>query len=592
VKVDREERPDIAQVYMNSVHLISGRGGWPLNIIALPDGRPVFGGSYFPKNQWMTLLSRIHTIYQEDPDQIIEQAKAITQGVRNLNDFKIAEEVAEFRIDIVKSIVENWKQNMDFDWGGHLGAPKFPIPVGLQFLLHYYAHTQDEHVFRFLKVTLDRMAQGGIYDQIGGGFARYSVDGYWKVPHFEKMLYDNGQLVSFYCMAYRLMKDKLYESIVRETLAFVERELMSPEGGFYSALDADSEGEEGKFYIWETEEVDSLLGDRADLIKAYYSLRREGNWEDGKNVLFRNVMDDVFASQHNLSNTRLSEILSDAKQEMFRARSKRIPPAVDTKILTAWNGIMLKGFVDAYRVFDEHHYLEVALKNGEFLVRNMLSNDHHLDRSYKDGGSSVNGFLDDYAFIIDAFVGLYQATFDEKWLTRADQLMRYTLNHFFDGNRGLFYYKSDLDPELIARNIEISDNVIPASNSVMAHNLFVLGHYFAKGDYIDKSRIMLSHLKKKLQEGGVYYANWSRLILRFVAPVHEVAIVGQGSFEKRKALDHHYLPNIILLGSTGDSVLPLLEHKFQPGKTMIYVCQNKTCQQPVTNVEDALKQLR
>ena len=346
VKVDREERPDIDQVYMNSVHLISGRGGWPLNIIALPDGRPVFGGSYFPKNQWMTLLSRIHTIYQEDPDQIIEQAKAITQGVRNLNDFKIAEEVAEFRIDIVKSIVENWKQNMDFDWGGHLGAPKFPIPVGLQFLLHYYAHTQDEHVFRFLKVTLDRMAQGGIYDQIGGGFARYSVDGYWKVPHFEKMLYDNGQLVSFYCMAYRLMKDKLYESIVRETLAFVERELMSPEGGFYSALDADSEGEEGKFYIWETEEVDSLLGDRADLIKAYYSLRREGNWEDGKNVLFRNVMDDVFASQHNLSNTRLSEILSDAKQEMFRARSKRIPPAVDTKILTAWNGIMLKGFVD------------------------------------------------------------------------------------------------------------------------------------------------------------------------------------------------------------------------------------------------------
>ena len=591
IKVDREERPDIDQVYMNAAQLMSGRGGWPLNVIALPDGRPIYIGTYFPKDQWKSLLSQTVDIYKQDYDKVIEQAEGVTKGLQRIDILKVAEQIPDFYIDDLHTIVRTWMNRMDPEWGGEQSAPKFPMPAGLRFLLDYAAQTQNEGVLRMVKLTLDRMALGGIYDQIGGGFARYSVDGYWKVPHFEKMLYDNGQLVSLYSTAYQLTKEPFYKEIVYETLRFIGREMTSPDGGFYSSLDADSEGEEGKYYVWTIDEIDGLFGDEADLVKSYYSMRREGNWEDSKNVLFRSERDEDFASRKHMKVKSLQNNIEKAKQKMFEARSGRRPPAVDDKILVSWNALMLKGFVDAYRAFHDADFLESALKNGNFIVRNMLSEDNRLNRNFKDGISSVNGFLDDYAFTIAAFVALYESTFDETWLYKANDLLTHTLTHFFDPDQGLFYYKSDLDPELIARNMEVSDNVIPASNSVMAHNLFLLGHYLSNEDYIVKARRMLSAVKPRLVTGGAYYSNWSRLMLRLVMQVYEVAIVGEDCFEKRKELDHHFLPDMILSGSIGESLLPLLKDKFKPEETTVYVCRDKVCQQPVSEIEDALLQM-
>lgn len=592
IKVDREERPDIDQVYMNAAHLLTGRAGWPLNVIALPDGSPIYAGTYFPKMQWMSILSEIYRIYMESPGQIEQKAQEVTRGIQRMGLFSADQDFSDFKLDDLHGVVRNWMKSVDFTWGGHRGVPKFPMPVGLQFLLHYYYTTRDEQVLRAVKVTLDRMARGGIFDQIGGGFSRYSVDSYWKVPHFEKMLYDNGQMVSLYSAAYLMMKDELYKSVVYGILEFVKRELMSPEGGFYSALDADSEGEEGKYYVWREEEFDVLFGDQADLIKAYYGVSSEGNWGASKNVLFREEDDATFASRMLLGIDELQRTIGEAGEKLMAIRSRRIPPSVDTKILTAWNGMMLKGFVDAYRTFHESQYLDVALKNGHFIVGNMLSEDHRLNRSFKDGKSSVNGFLDDYCFTIDAFIALYQVTFDETWLERAGHLLDYALRHFFNPDKDLFYYKSDLDTELIARNVEVSDDVIPASNSVMAHHLFTLGHYFSNEDYIEKARRMLGKLKSQLTDGGAYYANWSRLMLRIVTPVYEVAIAGEDCLEKRKEMDKYFLPGMILLGSSGESQLPLLKNKFKPGETTIYVCKDKICQQPVNEVADALARMK
>jgi uncharacterized protein YyaL (SSP411 family) len=605
IKVDREERPDIDQVYMDAAQLLTGQGGWPLNALALPNGKPIFAGTYFPKQRWVMVLKKLYELYRTDPKQVEQQADSLTNGIRGAGAITFNSTSAEFDPGLPDQIVANWMKMMDFEWGGERRAPKFPLPTGYRFLQTYHYLTLKgvgnpalgKKAMEAVKVTLDRMAMGGIYDQVGGGFARYSTDAEWKVPHFEKMLYDNGQLVSLYAYAYQLTKDPLYKTVVYETLEFVERELTSPETpkggrGFYSSLDADSEGEEGKFYTWTKTEIQTLLGKEAQLIIDYANVTGSGNWENGQNILFRTRPDKVFAEEKKISLEQLQERVARAKEQLMAARSKRVRPGLDDKILTAWNALMLTGYVDAYRVFDEERFLACALENAEFVVNNALNDNGRLNRNYKNGKSTINAFLDDYAFTIQAFIALYQATFAEKWLYTAEGLLKYTLAHFYDSKSGMFYYTSDQDPGLIARKMEIPDNVIPSSNSRMAVNLYLLGEYFYNEDYIKKSKQMLNNVKADMERNGPYFANWALLMTYFIHPLAEVAIVGDEWKTRRKELDRYYLPDMILMGGRTAGKLPLLEDKLIQGQTTIYVCKNKACLLPVTGTPQALNQLK
>jgi len=591
IKIDREERPDIDQVYMNAVQLLTGSGGWPLNVIALPDGRPIYGGTYFPKKDWISMLTQVSTFVKENPDKAEQQAQSLTEGVKSSELIYAVTENADFKTDDLNTIFSNWTKNIDYTNGGHNRAPKFPLPVGYQFLLHYNYLTKNKDALKAVETTLNKMADGGIYDQIGGGFSRYSTDAFWKVPHFEKMIYDNSQLVSLYASAYQATKNPYYKTIVYETLNFIERELTSEKGAFYSSIDADSDGEEGKFYVWTKSEIQNILGENANLVIDYYSVTNNGNWENGTNILHKTKDDKSIAQKYKITENELLLKITEAKKILLKARSKRIRPALDDKIITAWNGLMLKGYIDAYRVFDEPKFLISAKRNAEFILKNSKKADYRLDRNFKNGTSTINAFLDDYAFTIDAFIALYQATFQEKWLIEAQQLTAYSIAHFYDTKSGMFFYTSDLDPGLIARKMEISDNVIPSANSQMAKNLFVLGQYFYKDDYLEKSKKMLSNVKQNALTGGVYYANWDILMAWFASEPYEVAILGEHYLKERKAFDRYYLPNVFLSGGKNEGTLELLKNKFIKGQTTIYACRNKVCKLPATEVKKVVLEI-
>lgn len=591
IKVDREERPDVDQIYMNAAYMINGSGGWPLNAIALPDGRPIFAGTYFPKDNWVKILDYFVKSYEEDRSELESQADKITEGIQQIEMVPFQPEPATFVADDLNTLFASWKGVLDYEKGGKITkANKFPMPSNWAYLLRYHSLFGNEDALKAVNVTLESMANGGIYDHLGGGFARYSTDPDWHVPHFEKMLYDNAQLVSLYSEAYQYKPNPLYKQVVQESLEFVERELTSPEGGFYSSLDADSEGEEGKFYVWTKAEVASILEEEeATFFNAYYNVTPKGNWEEHKNVL--RVLKDkkTVATKLGIPVEELEQVLEGAKAKLMAVRDERVRPGLDDKILTGWNALMLKGYVDAYRVFGEQKYLDAALKNANFLVKNAIQSDNRLNRNYKDGKSSINAFLDDYSLLIEAFVSLYQATFDEQWLYKAKDLAEYAIAHFHDDDSKMFFYTSDQDAALIARKMEITDNVIPSSNSSMAKALFYLGTYFNKEEYLQMSEQMLTNVKADLQEQAPFYSNWAILMTHFVKTPYEVAIMGEDFAAKRAEMDQHFLPNAFLLGGNSEGTLELLKSKLVEGKNRIYVCQNKVCKFPVEEVSKAVE---
>ncbi len=591
IKVDREERPDVDQIYMTAAYITTGRGGWPLNAIALPDGRPVFAGTYFPKESWLQVLHYFTETFRNEPQKLYEQADKITQGIRSIDQMIPTTNTPVFTEQLLHEIWNNWQSKIDYKWGGRNGAPKFMMPNNWDYLLRYYHISKNEKVLQAINTTLNRMAQGGLYDHVGGGFARYSTDEKWKVPHFEKMLYDNGQLVSLYSKAYQLTKNEYYKEIVEETLNFTQREMTDASSGFYSSLDADSEGEEGKFYVWTTEELDFLWGSNSKMLKAFYNIKPNGNWEH-TNVLFNTIDKTDFAKDHNIDLNELNTLLNKSKSILLQEREKRIKPGLDDKILTSWNALMLKGYVDAYRAFGDASYLKSALKNAHFLVNNQLQNDGRLNRNYKKGRSTINAFLIDYSLTIEAFIALYEVTFDETWLNLSQKMATYTLEHFYDDKSKMFFYTSDIDDPLISRSIETDDNVISASNSSMAKVLFLLGKYFYNDTYVEISKQMLNNVLDKVTSNGPFYANWSTLLSWFIYEPYEVAILGKDAEKVRKEMDEHYLPNVFFLGGEKEGNLALLKNKLNKGKTTIYVCQNKVCQLPTTKVGEALKQIR
>ena len=591
IKVDREERPDIDQIYMNAAYLITGNGGWPLNVLALPDGKPFFAGTYFTKEKWIMVLNYFIDIKHNNPSELVSQADKITTGIKSSETVVLNTETIILEKSSLVGIFNGLKPHIDFKKGGINRAPKFPMPSAWEYLLHYYSVSNDQDALDAVLSTLDNMSSGGIYDHIGGGFSRYSTDENWHVPHFEKMLYDNAQLVTLYSHAWQLTKNPEYRRVVYETLEFIENELTSPEGGFYSSLDADSDGEEGKFYVWTKKEVESVLGKEASLFIDYYNITENGNWENKKNILYRKLSDNEVRQKFNIDARELLTRSEISRRTLLKVRNERVNPGLDDKILTSWNALMLKGYVDAYRAFGKNEFLEAALKSADFLTKNAISQNNAITRNYKNGKSSIPGMLDDYAFTASAFISLYQATFDEKWLYRAKELTDYALLHFFDNPSGMFFYTSDDHSDLIARKMEIADNVIPSSNSEMAMNLYLLGKYFDNESYTLKAREMLNSVQKDLPGNIYYYSNWGILGIHFIHPLHEVAIVGEDWDSIRKTIDNSYLPDAIFLGGRDEGTLSLLKNKLVPGKTTIYVCVDRACKIPVNTAEEALRQI-
>ena len=587
IKVDREERPDIDQIYMSAVQLMTGRGGWPLNCICLPDQRPIYGGTYFRKNDWVSLLFNLADFYKTKPTEAEEYAVKLTDGIRQYESIQFNSEQAAYTKDDMETIVNNWLRYFDKKEGGMGSSPKFPMPNNWQFLIRYAFLMKDESIAQQVKLTLHKMAFGGIYDHIGGGFARYSVDGRWHVPHFEKMLYDNAQLLSLYSEASVWQFDPLYPKIADEIITFTKRELTSPEGGFYSALDADSEGVEGKFYTFTKAEIEEILGNDAELFCIYYNVTDDGNWEEEHtNVFFRKESDQQLAEKLGLTVIELTSKIDTAREKVLEARSKRIRPGLDYKILASWNGLMLKGLCEAYRSFGKPEYLELALKNAGFIIGNLINNERRLARIYNGG---TVAFLDDYSNIIDAFIALYELTFDEQWLYKAKELTDKAVQYYYDETNGIFLYTANDDEQLIARKSEIMDSVTPASNSVMAHNLKKLGLLFDDDNYSKISAQLLRNVASQVAQYGSSYSNWAMLLLNEVFGLYEVAITGNGAEAMRIEFEKNYVPNKIILGGKKGS-LPLLHGRLAEA-TGIYVCRDKTCGLPAENIEGALKQI-
>ena len=593
IKVDREERPDVDHIYMDAIQAMGQNGGWPLNVFLTPNQKPFYGGTYFPPQGWKQLLTNVAKAFENNRSELEASANKLTNALSTSELIKYDLNPSELKHskEDLDSMFTNLSKRFDREKGGFDRAPKFPMPGQWDFLLQYYHYTKNQDALDQVMLTLDEIANGGIYDQSGGGFARYSVDAEWLVPHFEKMLYDNGQLVSLYSNAYKQSKKPLYKKVVYQTIDWLTREMSNGEGGFYSALDADSEGVEGKFYIWTYDEFNKIVGDNSELIASYYNITKEGNWEHGNNILHVTQSNESFAKKHNISVDELTSLIDKANAKLLKERESRIRPELDDKILASWNGLMLKGLCDTYDAFGEKKFLDLAIKNAEF-IRSKMIKDSKLSRSYKNGVASIDGYLEDYAFVIDGFISLYQSTFDEKWIIQANELMKYTNENFFDEEEQFYFFTDSKSEKLIARKKEVFDNVIPASNSQMANNLFVLGTIFDNDAYKTRASTMLSSVIKLAIQETAYTYNWSKLYGMMANKTAEVVIVGPELDKMHQQFGSHYYPNKVLMGTTGSSSLPLLEHKSaQSGKTTIYVCYNKTCKLPVTDFQEALKQL-
>jgi len=587
VKVDREERPDVDQVYMTAVQLITQKGGWPLNCFTLPDGRPVYGGTYFPKDQWMHILKSLVHTFKNERERAVEYAAQLAEGISKSELIEHPTDFSDFQEEKLHELVLRWSRNFDRMEGGSSRAPKFPLPNNYDFLLQYGVQFYDEKVLKHVELTLDKMALGGIYDQVGGGFTRYSVDMLWKVPHFEKMLYDNGQLIGLYARAYSYFKKPLYKRIVFQTIEWLQREMQTNEGAFYSALDADSEGDEGKFYCWNPEELKSLLGADYSWVKDLYNVNQLGYWEEEKYILMRTESDTVFAAKMKWTLAEFEDKIAKINQKLLDERKHRIRPGLDDKSLTAWNAMTLKGLCDAYKAFEEEEMLQAARKIARWLLRTQMTPEGKLWRTSKNGVSKIDGFLEDYAHAIDGLIAFYQITFEIEWLEKANELTKTVLEEFLDVQSQMFFFTAT-STRLIARKMEINDNVLPSSNSVMARNLFCLGQLYYNQEYNAIAKQQLANVYDGMEQYGSGYSNWGMLLLDVTRDFYQIAILGDKALEKSKELQKYYLPNTILAGGKSAN-LPMLNDKNASEETTIFVCYDGTCLLPTSDVKAALE---
>lgn len=588
IKIDREERPDIDQIYMDAAQILTGRGGWPLNAFALPDGRPFYAGTYFPKENWKMVLKNIAEAYKEQPDKIVNTAERLTQGMQSEELIFQDGDESKLNEETLKAYYQSWYESIDFKFGGIDKAPKFPMPCVWESLLEYYAVYKDERGLQAVETTLDQMYSKGIFDYLGGGFARYSVDEYWFAPHFEKMLYDNAQLLALYANAYKVTKKPAYKTCIEQCISFIQNELKDKTLGYYSALDADSEGEEGRFYTWSYAELKSILNEiEFTVAQQYFGLKLQGNWEDGRNILSQDKSIAEVSKRLKQSEAEIMANLLAIKEKLKPQRDKRIKPSIDFKRITAHNAMLVFGFVKAFQATQNNTYKTLAIELMQEILDHAVNKDTSLNRLMNK--TDPQGFLDDYAFCIKALIEVYQITFNIDYLNRAEALTNLVLKHFYDKEAHLFYYTAE-DSKLILRKKEISDNVVPASNAVMAENLWILGHLMSKTNHLDISRSMVDKVEPLFKKYKMYFATWYKVKLSHLKSQTEIAVTGKNALEHTQKLQQDFYPLTHYYGGNNEN-LEQLKHKIQPDKLQYFVCKHQSCSKPLTNLNEFKKML-
>lgn len=598
IKVDREERPDIDAIYMDACQAISGSGGWPLNCFLTPDGRPFFAGTYYPpqsaynRPSWLQVLENIVDAFEHKRNIVEDQANRLTEMIGRSEQVFFKEALVEnqdlvFTPVAVDNMFQSLKKNFDAQFGGFGGAPKFPGTMPMEFLLQYHYYTKNEAALQHLTFSLDKMIRGGIYDQLGGGFARYATDQAWLIPHFEKMLYDNALFVGLLSDVYRQTQNPLYKTTIEETLEFISREMTGPDGGFYSALDADSEGVEGKFYVWSWDEVNTILGEDAALFCEFYDVTISGNWE-GHNILWRQKSLAQFAQEKGLELDAIQQQFQLSKQKLFEYRAKRIRPGLDDKMLLSWNALMITALAKAGAALNNRSYIDQAAEHMKFLLAHFKTDEHlALHHTYKDGHSQYAAFLDDYAYLIEALLELYSQLFDPTYLEQAQQYCSFVLEHFLDPESKLFYFTSAKQQDILLRKKELYDSATPSGNSTMLNNLLKLSILLDYPSYREHAIHLLVPLKESLERYPSSFSRWAAAFTGIVYPAHEIAIVGEKAMEFAKTIQAKYIPNKIIMASL--SIVedyPLLKGKSGGADTNIFLCKNYSCQLPVNTITD------
>ena len=606
IKVDREERPDVDDIYMGAVQAIAGQGGWPMTVFLLPDGRPFYGGTYYPKERrigmpsFTQLMGAVHDAYRNQRENLEQQADNLHESLKRDVLAIGRDDDSGLTADMLNEAAKSLIASMDRENGGFGTQPKFPNPISLEFLLRHHKGTSDEEALDLVTFTLRRMASGGIYDQVGGGFARYSVDAHWLVPHFEKMLYDNAQLSRLYLHAWQITNDSAFRSVAEDIYDYILREMTSPLGGFYSATDADSEGEEGKFFVWTIEEVAEALipiGDRLpralEIAIEAFGMTPQGNFE-GSNILHLPRPLGETAEVLGMTGDELKRAIRVIKDQLYRVRAERVPPGLDDKILTSWNGMMLASLAEAARVLKRDDYLAAAQLCGRFLLDQMLDKSGRLYRTHKDGRSKLNGYLEDYANLIDALLELYMSTFEEAWFAEARQLADVALSRFHSDDGG-FYDTSDDHEALIVRPRNLQDNVTPSGNTMMAKQLLRLAAYTGEERYHEAAQSVLRKLSDAMRQYPQAFAESLNAADMWIQGIAEVAIIGHQDdatmADIMDALRQPYRPNVVVALAHDDvdehDSIPLLNARNRiDGMTTVYVCRNFACQLPVTSAAE------
>ncbi|HXK59448.1 MAG TPA: thioredoxin domain-containing protein [Acidobacteriota bacterium] len=592
IKVDREERPDLDSIYMDYVQMATGSGGWPLTVFLTPDQVPFFGGTYFPPKAahgrpgFPDLLMAVARAYRERRPEIESQVEAVRANLAQTSQLVAGEKTPDE--SVLDQAFQNLSRQFDNNHGGFGNAPKFPSTMALSFLLRYHRRTGSPRALEMAELSMQEMARGGLYDQLGGGFHRYSVDDTWRVPHFEKMLYDNALLARLYGDAFQLTGNAFYRQILEETLDYVAREMFHPAGGFFSAQDADSEGVEGKYYLWSRTEVEDVLGEEDSRIFCdYFDVTDFGNFEH-QNILHQRRELRSFAKELGIAPDQLAERLDACRRKLFEVRRQRVAPGLDDKIVCGWNGLMLTAFAEAAFLLGNTRFLDLAVRNAEFLTSAMWQNGR-LHRVWKDDKPRLNAFLEDYAFVIEGLIALSQASGDSRWLFKADELMKVQLERFSDGDDGLFYFTSNDHERLLVRQKELLDNATPSGNSVSCLNLLRLGEILDRQEYRDRAAQMLASMGPALGRFPLGLGYWLHAADFFLGPVDQIAIVGTASQRKAlvEVLRNLYIPNKVLAFGSGDDprdqeIALLADKTAINGKAAAYVCRNYTCLRPAT----------
>ncbi len=590
IKIDREERPDLDHIYMEAVQAISGSGGWPLNVFLTPECKPFYGGTYFPpinaynRMSWKEVLYAINQSYKERKHEIDAQAENLTDHLLNSNSFGINKpsynDHSLFTKDNLQLIADNLLKQADTTWGGFGKAPKFPQTFSTQYLLRHYHFTKHEASLNQALLSLDKMIDGGIYDQLGGGFARYSTDAQWLAPHFEKMLYDNALLINVLAEAYQLTKDEKYSDTIHQTLAFIKREMLSEEGGFYSAIDADSEGVEGKFYTWNKEEIDKLLGADADLFNEFYDVKDGGNWEH-TNILWVTEPLKDFAERKNIEIGDVKAILARCCTVLMEERSKRIYPQLDDKVLLGWNALMLTALCKAYAATGKESYKELAVANMAFIEAKFKNKDGSYHHTYKNQQSKIPAFLDDYAYLIQAYIHMQEITGNADYLLRAKEVTAFVIEYFSEEETGFFYFTHQQQTDVIVRKKEVYDGAVPSGNAIMATNLSYLSVIFDAKKWESTAHKIIQSLGMAIVRYPTSFGVWAACLQQITTGVKEIVITGLDKNEDLKRVLQEFIPNkIVQSASSIEYNFPLLADKQVSSNNTFYICVNYSCRQP------------